>query len=174
MNSFHVLDVACGHGDLLRAIHRWARRNGKTVILEGIDLNTESAASATPADMNVIWRSGDVFAYRPQPRPDFIVSSQFAHHLDDFQLVKFLHWMDENANLSWYILDLQRHVLAYYGFKLLSWVARWHPVMRHDGAVSVSRGFTRAELAAAASDLEVTIRWHLPFRFGLEGRYDLP
>jgi 2-polyprenyl-3-methyl-5-hydroxy-6-metoxy-1,4-benzoquinol methylase len=173
MEGFRLLDVACGHGDLLRAISRLARKRGLAVTLEGIDLNPGSAiaaSAATPDDTEIVWRTGDVFDYRPNPKPDFIVSSQFTHHLDGAQLVQLFRWMDTNAARSWYILDLHRHWFAYYGFKLMSWAARWHPIMRHDGAVSVTRGFTRAEIIRAAEGLNVSVSWKLPFRFGIEGR----
>ena len=29
-----ILDIACGEGDLLRAVHRWAVRHGRTVTLD--------------------------------------------------------------------------------------------------------------------------------------------
>jgi len=173
MTSFRLLDVACGHGDLLRAIGRWAQRRGLSVTLEGIDLNPGSAvaaAAATPDDLAIHWRTGNVFDYHPDPRPDFIVSSQFTHHLTDAELAQFFRWMAAEAGRGWYVLDLHRHWLAYYGFKALSWAARWHPVMRHDGAVSVQRGFTRAELLAATAGLDVEVRWKLPFRYGIAGR----
>jgi 2-polyprenyl-3-methyl-5-hydroxy-6-metoxy-1,4-benzoquinol methylase len=176
MTQFRLLDVACGHGDLLRAIGRWSQSRGLSVVLEGIDLNPGSAiaaAAATPADLSITWRTVDVFDYRPDPKPDFIVSSQFTHHLDDVALAAFFRWMAAHSGRGWYVLDLQRHWFAYYGFKALSWAARWHPIMRHDGAVSVRRGFTRAELIAAADGLDVRVTWKLPFRFGIEGRVQL-
>jgi 2-polyprenyl-3-methyl-5-hydroxy-6-metoxy-1,4-benzoquinol methylase len=73
-----ILDVACGYGDLLRAIGRWAARRGLSVMLEGIDLNprsAEAASAATPPGMAIAYRTGDVFAYDPRPLPDLIVSS---------------------------------------------------------------------------------------------------
>ena len=169
-SGFRLLDVACGHGDLLRAISRWAARRGLAAELEGIDLNPKgasAAAAATPPDMAIRWRTGDVFAYAPQPRPDFIVSSQFTHHLDRAELVRFLQWIDQHAARAWCITDLQRHVLAYHGFRALSWAARWHPIVRYDGAISVARGFRRAEWheALKLAGVEARVTWRLPFRF---------
>jgi hypothetical protein len=155
----------------LRAIARWAARRGLRAELEGIDLNPGSAvaaAAATPPGVSIGWRTGDVFAFHPDPRPDFIVSSQFTHHLDDAQFREFLRWMERNAQEGWFIADLHRHMVAYYGFKALSWAAGWHPIVRHDGLVSVLRGFKRRDLEAAASGLSVRIRWRLPFRYSIE------
>jgi hypothetical protein len=40
-----------------------------------------------------------------------IVSSHFAHHLSDADLVRFLRWMEGAARLGWFVNDLHRHWL---------------------------------------------------------------
>src|ERR1044071_1122176 len=35
------LDIGCGYGDLLRAIHDWARKRGRSLRLIGIDLSAQ-------------------------------------------------------------------------------------------------------------------------------------
>src|SRR6202047_2413994 len=93
-----VLDVASGQGDLLRAIHSWATRRGLMPMLSGIDLNPRSAieaVAATPTGPGIAWKTGDVFDQAPEPKPDFVVSSQFAHHLTDDQVVAFLLWLEQ-------------------------------------------------------------------------------
>ncbi len=168
-SSITILDVGCGDGDLLRAIHRRLSRPGITLRLEGIDCDPRSAvvaAAATPADMNITWRTGDVFLHAPDPSPDFIASSQFTHHLADEQVVVFLRWLERHATSGWFIADLQRHVLAYWGFRLLARVAGWHKAVREDGAISVARGFRKAEWQALLqrAGLAARIAWALPFR----------
>jgi hypothetical protein len=37
LRSSSLLDVACGHGDALRRIHRWAERRGIAARLDGVD-----------------------------------------------------------------------------------------------------------------------------------------
>jgi SAM-dependent methyltransferase len=164
-----ILDVASGHGDLLRAIHRWSVKRGLTVMLEGIDLNPRSAAAAalaTPAEMRISWRTGDVFAYRPAAPPDFIVTSQFTHHLDDVQVVAFLSWLERHAAWGWFIADLHRHAIPFYGFRLLARLAGWHPIVRYDGTVSIARSFKRAdwERLTTLAGVPAEIRWHPMFR----------
>ena len=164
-----ILDVACGQGDLLRMIHRFAAQRGFKITLQGIDMNPNSAIAArqvTPSSMNIVYYTGDVFTFTPAPPPDFIVSSQFTHHLSDSQVVSFLQWMEQHARHGWFIADLHRHPLAYYGYSLLAGLARWHPIVRHDGAVSVARSFRRADWRAllAQAGILADIRWHMPFR----------
>jgi len=164
-----ILDVASGHGDLLRAIHRWSVRRGITVKLEGIDLNPRSAAAAalaTPPEMGINWLVGNVFSYRPASPPDFIVSSQFTHHLDDVQVVAFLSWLQRHAAWGWFVADLHRHAIPYYGFRILARLMRWHPIVRYDGTVSIARSFRRPdwERLTALAGVKAEIRWHPMFR----------
>jgi 2-polyprenyl-3-methyl-5-hydroxy-6-metoxy-1,4-benzoquinol methylase len=165
-----ILDVACGEGDLLRAIHRWANRRGLRASLTGIDLNPRSAVAAaaqTPPGMAIAWRTGDAFDYAPAPAPDLIVTSQFTHHLADADIVRFLRWLERHAARGWFIADLQRNAFAYWGFGLLATVARWHPIVRHDGMVSVARSFRRADWQRLLAEAGVPgeIGWHMAFRW---------
>lgn len=164
---FSVLDVGFGDGDMLRAI---AAKFGDRATLTGIDINPRSGPAAggqTPAALMIDYRTGDAFALTD--RFDFIVSSLTAHHMDDTGVVDFVRWMEASAIRGWFVNDLHRHWVAWRGFAALAWVARWHDFVRHDGAVSVTRAFRRADweqlLAAAGIARDaVTIRWHLPFR----------
>jgi 2-polyprenyl-3-methyl-5-hydroxy-6-metoxy-1,4-benzoquinol methylase len=170
--NFSLLDVACGHGDLLRAIAAWAQRRGLNAALSGIDLNPRSAMAArdaTPAGTRIDYLTGDVFNYAPAQKPDFIVSSQFTHHLDDAEIVRLLQWFEKNAGLGWYITDLHRHPVAYYGFPLLTVAAGWHRIVRQDGMVSIARSFRKSDwqnlLSQAGTPAKIS--WHLPFRHGI-------
>src|ERR1700743_654972 len=69
--TFSVLDVGYGHGDLLRAIARWAHRRGVKANLSGIDLNPRSAVAAravTPPHFDIDYQTGEVFGCAP-PAP---------------------------------------------------------------------------------------------------------
>ena len=165
-----ILDIACGHGDLLRAIAKWAAKNAIAVRLFGLDLNPRSAevaAAATPAAMDITYLTGDVFAFSPSHMPDLIVTSQFTHHLTDEEVVHLLRWMERTASHGWFIADLHRHALAYYGFPLLARAAGWHRIVRQDGQISIARSFRRAEWAMLLDRAGVSaeIKWSLPFRY---------
>jgi 2-polyprenyl-3-methyl-5-hydroxy-6-metoxy-1,4-benzoquinol methylase len=170
-----ILDIACGHGDLLRAIHRWAARRRLPVHLSGLDLNPRSAevaAAATPPDMSITWLTCNVFTYTPEPSPDFIVTSQFAHHLTDAELVTFIRWLNRHAAHGWFIADLHRHALAYYGFPILARLARWHRIVREDGRISIARSFRRPEWTdlLTTAGVMAEINWRLPFRYCVSAR----
>ena len=171
--TIRILDVGFGQGDLLRAIERWSRRAGVPVALEGIDRNPRSvhvAHRATPRDMEIVFRSADVFDYEPSPAPDFVVCSQFTHHLDDGQIVRLLQWCDSRTLHGWFIADLRRNALSYYGFRWLARLAGMHPIVRHDGAVSIARSFRREDwqVLLLRAGLVAGIHRHFPFRLCVE------
>lgn len=169
--TLRVLDVACGEGDMLRRIRRWADRAGHRVALTGLDISLPgilAARAATPGAMAIDYRVGDAFG--PDLRGhDVILSSLFTHHLADDQLVEFLRVMEASARLGWFVNDLHRHPVAFHGFTALSRLARWHRFVQHDGPISVARSFRRTDwhrlLARAGLEGRATIRWHVPFRY---------
>lgn len=178
LQAFSLLDVACGHGDLLRRIRRWSTRRGIDATLHGIDLNPWSlraARAATPPELAITWHNGDVFALQPILPYDFIVSSQFTHHLADADIVRFIVWMELHAARGWYIADLYRHWIPYYGFGLLAWAAGWHRFVRYDGRVSIARSFVPVEWrrltqAAGLAAEDVRISRETPFRLCVSRR----
>ena len=169
--SFTLIDIGFGHGDMLRAIAKWANGASKQAELRGYDLNPKSAAVAAAAScgLPIEFVTGDAAEAKT---PDFIVSSLVAHHMNDEELVGFLRWMDRTAKCGWLVNDLHRHPIAHHGFRALSAVLRLHPIVRHDGALSVCRAFTRSEwkrllrVAGVAAD----IHWHFPFRYTVASR----
>ena len=97
------------------------------------------------------------------------MSSQFTHHLTDGQVVMFIRWMEAHARRGWFIGDLHRHWLPYYGFGVLAWLARWHHFVLSDGRISIARAFVPEEWrrlmsAAGLGERDAAITWHLPFR----------
>jgi SAM-dependent methyltransferase len=170
--AFTLLDVGYGQGDMLRTIWRWAKRRGLEPRLTGVDLSPWSASAAEAATdpaWGIHYVTGDVFDYAPAEPIDFVVSSLVAHHMPDDILVRFIDWMEASARRGWFINDLHRHPVAYYGFMALSRAALMHPMVRHDGLVSVARAFTRRDWEALiarshAPPDAVEIAWRFPFR----------
>jgi SAM-dependent methyltransferase len=162
-----ILDVGSGYGDMLRVIRRWAARRGLDVRLTGLDRNPWSARSAeqAPGSAGIRWLTEDLFDY--QGGADVVLSSLFTHHLDDASLVRFIEWQETHARIGWFVNDLLRHPFSFYGFSLLARVMRWHPFVRHDGPVSISRAFSRRDwrdVLAKAGARQARIEPWFPFR----------
>jgi SAM-dependent methyltransferase len=171
-----IVDVASGGGDMLRRIWHWAARRGIVVDLTGVDLNPWSARSAaldTPAEAPIRYVTADIFAFVPERPVDFVISSHFAHHLPDADLVRFIQWMDRTARRGWFINDLHRHPLAHFAARRGLPILSSNRLVTHDGPASVRRALAgddwrRILLAAGVAD-RARARWYAPFRWGVEG-----
>lgn len=144
---FRLLDVGFGDGDMLRAIAGWAQKRGIEAELVGIDLNPRSVAAAqerTAPELGIDYRTGD-YADLSGEGWDCVVSSLVAHHMTQAQLVAFLRFMEAEARVGWLVNDLHRHGFAYTGWPLLAALMGWHPIVRHDGHMSIARSYRPAE-----------------------------
>ncbi len=171
--SFRLLDVGFGDGDMLRAIRSWADRRGIEAELVGVDLNSRSVAAAlerTPSAMAISYRTGD-YADLSGEEWDCVVSSLVAHHMTRDQLVQFLRFMDREARMGWFVNDLRRSRFAWLGYPLLARLMRWHPIVRHDGRLSIARSYRREEWApilASAAVGGAEVKRVFPFRLCVE------
>ena len=166
-----LLDVGFGDGDMLRRIERWAMTRDVPVELVGIDLNPRSERAArahTPPGSSIRYVTGD---YADMGGGwDAAISSLVAHHMTHAELVAFLCWMQDHA-ASWLVNDLHRHGFAHAGWPLLAWLARWHPIVRADGHLSIARSFRPQEwppLLAEAGIGDARIYRAFPFRLCVE------
>ena len=173
--SFTLLDVGFGDGDMLRAVARWAQRRGIDARLVGVDLNPRSVAAATeatPRELGIEYRAGD-YADLAGEGWDCVISSLVAHHMTHDQLVAFLRFMEREARAGWLVNDLHRHGFAYAGWPLLAGVMRWHPIVRHDGHLSIARSYRPEEwppLLEEAGIERARVHRVFPFRLCVEKR----
>ena len=167
---FRLLDVGFGDGDMLRRIARWAEANGIEAELVGVDLNPRSEQAARAHGGDIRYVTGD-YADLAQEPWDVIVSSLVAHHMTHDQLVAFLRFMEAHASAGWFVNDLHRHGFAHWGFPVLATLARWHPIVRHDGTLSIARSYRPDEwppLLAEADITQAKVRRVFPFRLCVE------
>lgn len=173
--SLRLLDVGFGDGDMLRRIAHWAARRDIAADLVGVDLNPRSAPAAaahTPADLPIRYVTGD-YADLAGQGWDVVISSLVAHHMTHAQLIAFLRFMEGEARWGWLINDLHRHRFAHAGFPLLARLMRWHPIVRHDGTLSIARAYRPREwppLLAEAGITGAQVARVFPFRLCVERR----
>lgn len=169
LKRFRLLDVGYGDGDMLRRIARWAARRGVAAELVGIDLNPRSAMAAvahTPAGLTIDWRTGDYASLAGQGW-DFIISSLVAHHMTHAQLIAFLSFMEREGMHGWLVNDLHRHRFAHWGFPILARLFGWHPIVRHDGTLSIARSYRPAEWPPLLAEAGVSARIYRAFPYRL-------
>jgi 2-polyprenyl-3-methyl-5-hydroxy-6-metoxy-1,4-benzoquinol methylase len=169
LKRFRLLDVGYGDGDMLRRIAHWAARRGIEAELVGIDLNPRSAMAAvahTPPDLTIDWRTGDYAGLGGQDW-DFVISSLVAHHMTHEQLIAFLRFMDGEARRGWLVNDLHRHRFAHWGFPILARLFGWHPIVRHDGTLSIARSYRPTEWPPLLAEAGVSARVYRAFPYRL-------
>src|SRR5579862_4636247 len=107
---------------------------------------TSSLAAASRA-LNPLAVCGDA---RHLPFPDrsvdVVICSQVLHHFFNADAARVLSELDRVARHRVIVSDLRRSRVAAMGIWLASFALAFHPVSRHDGVVSVMRGFTADEL----------------------------
>jgi 2-polyprenyl-3-methyl-5-hydroxy-6-metoxy-1,4-benzoquinol methylase len=167
-----ILDVGAGGGDTLRAIAAWGATRGIALDLWGLDRSPWAARHAREAGTPAGWITADLFDLPAERRFDVVLCSLFAHHLDDAQLVRFLRWLPRHATRRWLVTDLHRHPIPWAAVWAGTRAMRLHPMVRHDGPVSVGRGFDRADWTRLLAEAGVAaeLRWAMPFRWVVAGR----
>jgi SAM-dependent methyltransferase len=170
VEPIRILDVGFGYGDTLRRIEGWAKRHRIHVELTGIDRNPEAtliASEASLASSTIHWVSADVFSFKLERPVHLVISSLFAHHLVEDDVVRFLMWMEQHTETGWFITDLQRTPTSYRFFRRFSKLTGLHPFVQHDGPVSIARSFLHEDWrrmceAACINNSNVQIRSFRP------------
>jgi len=98
---------------------------------------------------------------------DIVMASQILHHFDTATAQAVVREMNRVARRRVVISDLRRSLVAAAGLWIGSFPLRFHPVSRHDGVVSVMRGFLPKELSdivETATGQRPAVRRRLGFR----------
>lgn len=166
----HILDMGCGNGDFLRYLRDYCNRKALAVTLSGWDRNPHSLEWGRHLDESkkIRFECRDILSFPPLPEGEVvIVCNLFLHHFTDAQILEiFKSWRDSGCRAI-VVNDLNRNPLAYYLFHVFGFIFRLSRMARHDGLVSILRGFTRKDLKLFNRELEMegSIRWRWAFRY---------
>ena len=165
-----IIDVGCGHGDILRDVAKFGRKNNYKFKLIGVDANPTAIDYANELSVNypeLSFETQDIFSEQFKKRKfDVVLATLFLHHFKEPELVSFLGNSLKSAKIGIVVNDLHRHKLAYYLFMLLS-IFIFNKMIIEDGLTSVLRGFKRKDLENISKQIKVTprISWKWAFRF---------
>ncbi|MFT6960127.1 MAG: 2-polyprenyl-3-methyl-5-hydroxy-6-metoxy-1,4-benzoquinol methylase [Polaribacter sp.] len=168
--ALSIVDIGCGHGDILRDVAKFGRKNGYKMTLLGVDANPTAIAYANELSIaypEVHFKTEDIFSEAFKKREfDVVLATLFLHHFKEESLVSFLENTLKQTKIGVVVNDLHRHTLAYYLFMLLSVFIR-NKMIIEDGLTSVLRGFKRKDLMQLSERLQVKpqISWKWAFRF---------
>jgi SAM-dependent methyltransferase len=145
-----LLDVGTGLGDIPCRARTIAKENGVELTTIGLD----SALALTRASRESVSFAvcGDALRLPfADQSVDVVMCSQVLHHFADTDAVTLLREMNRVARVRVVVSDLRRSWIAAAGLWLVSFPLRFHAVSRHDGVVSVLRGFTPEEMVDTVS-----------------------
>jgi SAM-dependent methyltransferase len=161
-----LLDVGTGLGDIPEHARQEAAHRGITLETIGLEATAELAGVSRA-------RAGLAVCADARQLPfadhsvDVVTCSQVLHHFFGTETDTVIAELNRVARRLVVVSDLRRSRLAALGIWLSSFVLRFHPVSRHDGVVSVFRGFRSRELGAMIAGVigrEATVRYHLGYR----------
>lgn len=141
-----LLDLGTGAGDIPAAAMRLATRLGVRLTAVGLERQRAAATLAGRAGVYPIVAHLDALPLAPKSA-DIVLMSQVLHHASRSQAAKWVRLADRLARRAVIVADLRRSPLAALGIWLASFPLGFHPVSRHDGVISVRRGFTPGELS---------------------------
>jgi SAM-dependent methyltransferase len=165
-SSATLLDVGTGLADIPRKARDRARTRGVALGTFGVDA-AESLARSAQAILDGSMCGDARRLPLATASVDLVTCSQVLHHFEEDDITVVLRELDRVARQWVVVSDLRRSWLAACGFWLVSWPLGFHRVTRHDGFVSVLRGFTVDELARhvlVATGQRAEVRRHLGYR----------
>jgi SAM-dependent methyltransferase len=161
-----LLDVGTGLGDIPRAARAAATRLGVPLDTIGLEVTAPLAAAARPRAGLVLAADARSLPF-PDASVDIVTCSQVLHHLDGDDAAALLAELTRVARCGVIVSDLRRSWLAVGLLWCVSFPLGFHPVSRHDGVLSILRGFTASELAHAvhgATGVSPAVRHRLGWR----------
>lgn len=149
-----LLDVGTGLADIPIAMVAEARRFDIQLRAIGLEVTESMAAVAHEHARYVV--AGDA---RRLPFADhsidIITCSLVLHHLNRDDAVRMLRECTRVARAQVIVADLRRARLPIALLWLVSFPLRFHRISRHDGIVSIRRGYTLPELQALLKDANI-------------------
>ena len=169
-----LLDLGTGGAGLPLHILTWAEQRGLPLEFVAVDWSARNLHAADQALKNcqaITRLQADALALPlPPGNVDYVISSLFLHHLNPDEVVQLLQQAYRLARRAVIMSDLVRGRLPYFAFRLIQPLFARNYLTRHDGALSVRRAYTPAELLALAdrTGLPATrVYSHFPWRMTL-------
>ena len=161
-----LLDVGTGLGDIAAHAREAARQRGVRLHTLGLDGAPALVACARRKLSGAVCANALALPFA-DASIDFILCSQLLHHFSGPSAERLIAELDRVAVRRVVISDLRRSWLAAAGFWTASVALGFHPITRHDGTLSVLRGFTERELGdmvLTATGVQPMIRRRLGYR----------
>ncbi len=146
-NSFTLLDIGCGGGDILFKIVDCLRQSGLNVNAIGVDMNplaieyAKTKLSNSPIEFIV----ADAVTALRELKYDLVCSSLFLHHLEVDSIVEIFSLIKEKASIGFVMSDLERKRFVYFLTYAVTKIISRSTIIHEDGLKSVKAAFTKSE-----------------------------
>ncbi|OXM87471.1 methyltransferase domain-containing protein [Paenibacillus rigui] len=167
-----VLDVGSGSGDVNRKLLRWADGLGFDLTIVLVDKTKEACAEAKlyyADEPRVQVACGDLYAL-DAGSADIVTATQLAHHFEAGELVGAVEAMRRASRLGVVLGDIHRHWLAWSAVWVVTHLMSRNRYIRHDGPLSVAKGFTGADWQQLRDALQADFfywSWRPMFRYSV-------
>lgn len=168
--TYTIIDLGCGHGDILRLVADFGRKKGYNFKLIGIDANQDAVDYANELSTKfpeLSFENIDIFSEQFEALDfDIALTTLFLHHFKNNEILSLLTKLSKHANLGIVVNDLQRSKIAYGLFKLLGLTISNYMIVQ-DGLTSILRAFKRKDLEQFSEELNLKsqIQWKWAFRY---------
>jgi 2-polyprenyl-3-methyl-5-hydroxy-6-metoxy-1,4-benzoquinol methylase len=168
--TYTIIDLGCGHGDILRLVADLGRKQGYRFKLIGIDANQDAIDYANELSSEfpeLSFENIDIFSEQFEALDfDIALTTLFLHHFKNDEIKSLLKKLSKHANLGIVVNDLQRSKIAYGLFKLLGLTISNYMIVQ-DGLTSILRSFKRKDLEQFSEELNLKskINWKWAFRY---------
>jgi len=155
--SLSLLDIGTGSADIPNEVCRRWTAAGIRFHIAALDLSSRNlriARSRLGIEPQVDLIQADALNLPFAPGSfDFVTASLFLHHFTEAEITRLLEGFTRIARRSVIVNDLARSFVPYYFFRLFGRLFTRSFLTRNDGAISVLRGFTAAELRDLAAQV---------------------
>ncbi|CAM3923412.1 methyltransferase domain-containing protein [Cohnella lubricantis] len=167
-----LLDVGSGSGDINRRLLRWADKQRIEMKVILCDVTEEAETEAKELfrhEPRVTFVRRSVCELAPG-QVDIVTASQFVHHFGSNELPAIVRRLMEASRIGIVLNDIHRHWIPWTAVWLVTRLISANRYIRHDGPLSVAKGFRRSDFQLAARQLEhseLAVRWRPLFRYAV-------
>ncbi|GAA3510991.1 class I SAM-dependent methyltransferase [Aquimarina addita] len=172
VKEWTIVDLGSGDGEMLRQIADQARKLKIKVKLIGLDINDKCVLRSK--QLSVLYpeisyyNKSFISLTKEELYCDIMICTLTFHHMKNEEIKNVIYKSKELVSTSLIINDLHRNSIAYFLFKIFSFFFIKGHIAKHDGLVSIKRGFKRIELMNLAKELNLhsyQLDWKWAFRY---------
>lgn len=151
--SYRVLDIATGSGDIPRIMIDWARTRGISMKVDALDANPatlEIARKQSGQYPEIQFLRGDARSFESGETYDLVCCSLALHHFTEDDAARVLRRCRELSHRFTLVTDLERSLSTSIGVWAVTELLYREPMTKADGRASAKRAFSFNELRALA------------------------